>query len=31
MNPKLFFGDIARIEGITNPAIHRRIKDKQLK
>lgn len=30
MHPKLFFSDVARIEGVTTPAIHQRVKDKKL-
>jgi len=30
MHPKLFFGDIARIENISNPAIHNRIREKKI-
>ena len=29
MHPKLFFSDVARIECVTTPAIHQRIKDKK--
>lgn len=30
MNPKLFFSDVARIEGCSGPAIHQRVEKKQL-